>query len=716
MLALLGDNPEFFVARGNTTAQIVIYALALTFVPPLIGLLIEFVASRFGDLVRWRVHLALMGLIGSALALQLLKRLVDWPAGIMVAIAIGLAVAGVYAYARFRFPKSFMDLLTPAPIVILLFFLVLSSSSKLILPREQPVPVDAAVGSPAPVVMVIFDEFPTASLLDSNGEIDGTRFPAFDELSADSTWYRNSTGRGAYTPLAVPAILTGRTPTNEDLPIASDNPKSIFTLLGNTYRMNVFENATRVCPEELCPRPTDLAGIDGSLGALFDDLRVVSAHLLLPESMRSSLPDISKSFGEFSDEVGTLDAGVTPQPIGETETTGTTGQTGEAGIQPVRTGQGAARRLGRALAGESDEDEAERVRRFAESLKPRSQPSLDVLHVEKPHYPWRHIPDGQRYSNISNEWSGLLPNDGPWDATEPIVDIALQRHLLEVGYTDTLLDVVMNRIKRQGLWDESTVIVTADHGVAFGAGLDRRVAVPKNLGQIASVPLFIKAPGQQTARTVDRHVCTTDILPEVASLLEVNYPWDVEDCPADSVTVLNSPAGEATVPFDTMIKQRDFQAERIERVFGTGKGWGPVYRFGPNRQLIGKKPGELEVNRELVGVRALPDRRNTLLDYDPTAPSLPGLLQRGTVKFLKENRVIAASVNGRIEAVGYTFDDGLGRGTGYSLLLPPDSLKRGYNRVELFLVQGEGRSLQLLYRGPDARPGTSANGGSQNGP
>ncbi len=42
----------------------------------------------------------------------------------------------------------------------------------------------------------------------------------------------------------------------------------------------------------------------------------------------------------------------------------------------------------------------------------------------------------------------------------------------------------------------------------------------------------------------------------------------------------------------------------------------------------------------------------------------------------------------------------------------------GYNRVELFLVQDEGRSLQLLYRGPDdpdARPGAAWSGGGERG-
>ena len=78
-------------------------------------------------------------------------------------------------------------------------------------------------------------------------------------------------------------------------------------------------------------------------------------------------------------------------------------------------------------------------------------------------------------------------------------------------------------------------------------------------------------------------------------------------------------------------------------------------------------------------------------------------------------RVIAASVNGRIEAVGYTFDDGLGRGVGYSILLPPDSLKKGYNRVELFLVEEDGKKLQLLYRGPDDPDAGAANGRQETG-
>ncbi|MBK8293979.1 MAG: hypothetical protein IPK93_04055 [Solirubrobacterales bacterium] len=105
-----------------------------------------------------------------------------------------------------------MDILTVAPVVILIIFFFFTSTSRLVLPREQPDPVDITVANPAPVVMVILDEFPIASLMNDEEKIDGTRFPNFASLASDSTWYKNATAAAAYTPLAVPSILGGESP------------------------------------------------------------------------------------------------------------------------------------------------------------------------------------------------------------------------------------------------------------------------------------------------------------------------------------------------------------------------------------------------------------------------------------------------------------------------------------------------------------------------
>jgi len=698
MLSLLGDNPEFFVARGNTSSQIIIYTVVLAFGPPLVALAVEAIAQLISKNLRWGIHLFLMTVVGACFLLTLLKGIFEWPAGILIGVSVLLAAGGVFAYTRWRFPRTFMDILTPAPIVIIVIFFVFTSTSRLILPREQPDPVDVAIENPAPVVMVIFDEFPVASLMDSKDQIDATRFPAFADLASTSTWYKNSTGSAAYTPMAVPSILSGTTPNNEDLPIAADYPHSVFTLLGKTYDLRVSEAATQICPPDLCP-DSAIGGGEAKLGDLFSDLDVVSQHLLLPDSMRKNLPDVSKSFSEFSNE---SESATVDPATGTTGSTGTTGPTAENTVEPVeRTGQGAARKLGRLFALRSSEDEITRINDFTGNFEKGQTSTLDMIHVEKPHYPWRHLPDGRRYSNLTGEWNGLLPNDGPWMAPPKIVDIGLQRHLLETGYVDTLLGLITDELKTKGLWDEATVVVTADHGAAFQSRIPRRAAVHKNMGEIASVPLFFKAPGQTRPEVVTEHHCATDILPQISDELGIDYPWDKVDCPADKVTVLNSPRGEGTATLAQMEAQRQRLINRIQRVFGTDVGWQPTYQFGPRKDLIGKQISQLDVNTDIAShkQRAEPERRNPVKFFQPKSPSVLGVLQRGYLKNVDQNRVLAVAVNDRIEAVGWTFKDGFGFGPGYSILLPPDSLKKGFNKVDIYLVEGGGKKLTIIYDG-----------------
>ncbi len=720
MLDLLGENPDFFVARGNTSGQIILYALVLTLVPPLIGLALEALVRLVSRDVQWYLHLFLMGLLGACFVLQLIKNYFDWPAGVLIAISIAVSLAGVFLYARWRFPQAFMDVLSVAPIVILILFFGFSSTSRLVLPREQPDPVDVAIGNPVPVVMVIFDEFPTGSLMTGQGKVDGSRYPAFAELAASSTWYKDATAAGAYTPLAVPAIFSGQKPNHENLPIAADFPHSIFTLLGGSYDLRVMEAATRICPDELCPDEGTSAR-DSSTSDLFSDLNVVSKYLLLPESMTRNLPDISNSFSGFTEtdqidtdaesevtgldgDGGTIDPEATTGNAGATGETGQTGETGTTRELPERTGQGAARKLGRLFALESSADEFERVGEFGANLVPGQTETLDLIHIEKPHYPWRHIPNGQRYSNLTAEWSGLLPNDGPWMAPPRIVDIAMQRHLLEVGYTDTLLARIIARLKETKLWDEALIVVTADHGAAFQSKVPRRTAVPENMGEIASVPLFVKSPGQTRPEVSEERTCATDILPMIADKLKIDFPWDTAECDPNQVTVVNSPSGEATTTISEMLEQRQKElVNRIQRVFGTGHGWGPFYRFGPHKELIGKRVKDLDV-LPLKRWRAQPDQRNSVKNYDPTAPTLRGLLQRGRVERFGEKRVLAVAVDGRIEAVGWTFKDGTGRGPGFSILLPPESLRAGFNQVDIYLLENDGKQLRQVYDGSGPLP------------
>ena len=105
-----------------------------------------------------------------------------------------------------------------------------------------------------PVVMIVFDEFPTISLLDRAGGIDRLRYPNFAALARSSTWFPYATASVDETGRAMEALLTGSTPPERRRPAAyAENPANVFTLLGGRYRVKASEEVTSMCPQSLCP-------------------------------------------------------------------------------------------------------------------------------------------------------------------------------------------------------------------------------------------------------------------------------------------------------------------------------------------------------------------------------------------------------------------------------------------------------------------------------
>lgn len=120
-----------------------------------------------------------------------------------------------------------------------------------------PLPADAVGAAPPriPVVMVIFDELPTHSLLGRSGRIDHIRYPNFAKLASGSTWYVNATTASDATKFAIPSVLDGRAPRRGVAPSARAHPQNLFTLLkARGYRLKAEEEATDMCPYPECKR------------------------------------------------------------------------------------------------------------------------------------------------------------------------------------------------------------------------------------------------------------------------------------------------------------------------------------------------------------------------------------------------------------------------------------------------------------------------------
>ncbi len=108
--------------------------------------------------------------------------------------------------------------------------------------------------------------------------------------------------------------------------------------------------------------------------------------------------------------------------------------------------------------------------------------------------------------------------------TEILAD--LPRYDGEVRYVDEHVGMVLERVRGLGLAEDTMVVVTADHGEAFGehGALDRRHGLTLYENQLL-VPLIMRVPGRGAAGVrVREQVRLLDLAPTVLDLLGVPIP------------------------------------------------------------------------------------------------------------------------------------------------------------------------------------------------
>ena len=351
--------------RGSTPGDIVLFALAVTFVPALVLLAIEVVVELVTRRDAVVLHYVFLGFLAAVFGVQALKRSgVDSTVVLIVgAVAIGVALAvAAWRVPLVRYvpddPRPARRSSSSAP----------SSSTRRSRSSSFRATVKASaatVESTTPVVYLLFDEFPVIDLLKANGEIDAKRFPNFARLARTSTWFRNTTTLSASTTVAVPVILTGNPPVRGALPVAQNYPHNLFTLLASRYRMKVTESQTRLCPSQICHA-------QGAEHRVASDVALLGRAHRLPAPRRAAVAR-GAAAGDRR-VVGELRHRHRRRARGRGAAEGEPAHLlhrAPAGLQPLH-----------------------RVVRGAAAAA--RQPTLYFLHVLMPHGPWLYTQNGQR--------------------------------------------------------------------------------------------------------------------------------------------------------------------------------------------------------------------------------------------------------------------------------------------------------------------------------
>ncbi len=672
LLDLVARNPEFFVIRGSQPVDLIALVAVLLLVLPLPLLLLPWIASRFGAAAATMSHRVLVALLAALIALQVLRKLGIDTGAWLAAAAAGAALAWIYH--RWEPSRTFLTYLTPAMLVVPLLFFSGSGIRRLMRGPDAAVELHRS-GAEAPIFLLIFDEFLLTSILDAEHRVDAARYPNLAAFAAGATWFKNATTVSDVTQLAVPAILTGRLPGPEQLPILEDHDRNLFTLFGGDYAIYAREPITRLCPPEINRRSREPAPFVARLTSLVSDLGVVWLHLVVPRSSAERLPPISHTWQGFL-------AGAAPAPA-------------PARAAP-RTGPQFFRAALDALHAENRDQE---FRRFIDAIGPQPRRVLHFGHFMLPHLPWEYLPSGVRYPGPGGRIPGLRKerwSEERWPAIQ-----GLQRYLLQVEFLDRLLGELFDRLAELELFERSLIVLVADHGTSFRPGENRRAWSAANSADIVPVPLFIKAPGQTEAIVVEAPVTTLDILPTMLDILAIEPPW-----PLDGVSGLGAHPDPGPIPFrGKYLEERSLDPSLHQEKYATldwklsliGSSSDPLalFRVGPHPQLVGQRLSEqprLRPGSAAVKV----DGRHRYDDVDLRSPTLPALLT-GTVETAEGESSccdLAVAINGTISATVPTYG-ARGRRQRFAALVPETAFRAGRNRLEVLVIRERGGALEL---------------------
>jgi len=213
----------------------------------------------------------------------------------------------------------------------------------------------------------------------------------------------------------------------------------------------------------------------------------------------------------------------------------------------------------------------------------------------------------------------------------------------EVAWMDGQIEQAVSMLTEAGLWEDSLVVLTSDHGEGLGQHGNMQ-HVEQLYESLLRVPLVIIAPGQLTAgqvvTTAVRHV---DVLPTLLDLLDIPAPTEFRG--TSLLPLIEHPESDRRPPVvsethkpEAYFNQRAVVYERFKYIVNDSTGAEELYDLesdpDESSNLAGERPAMVAKLRAAMAAEYL-------RSYGP------GVTQVGWDELSEEERA-------QLEALGYT--------------------------------------------------------------
>ena len=368
------------------------------------------------------------------------------------------------------------------------------------------------------VLWIIVDELNDHAVVNSDGQVHDY-LPNIAEFQQQATTYTHAYGLSNKTERAIPAMMAGLSNIGEqdDATMnALSESMGITGDLGEKYSVTL-SSSIFAPPSGVSPCNDDGSSAADKASTLAADVAAVAGNTALMPAWRGPFPAIQSKWRDYW--VDTSPGWVTVA-------------TGRLSCQ-VESGD----------------------------------PFLAVWHTLSTHNPYVYGRDGQPIVLEPQRTLAVIDpgmNIKGEVTTPELYEFQRRLYANSVRNADRRIGQVLGLLKASGRYDDTMVIITADHGVAItearrdgsGGEDERRVGADTEQmwGEIAQVPLLVKYPGQSEPTVVDAPRTSSQIMPTILQEMgaTAKLPWPMQpplDQDPSAITFTLKHLG-AWTPFD----------------------------------------------------------------------------------------------------------------------------------------------------------------------
>lgn len=352
------------------------------------------------------------------------------------------------------------------------------------------------------VLWIVADELSYPLVYDESGTV-REQFPNIAALQQNATTYTNAYAGANFTDYAVPGMLAGITD------LSAVDQKQLQRVRANLGLIPGFSADYSVvvesplyrfeCNSRECAKATanTEASTAGKLWDFTKDVAAIGGNTVLAKPFVNVFPSLDGKWRDFwsgGDEFGE-----------------------EAGVDTV----------GAVINGITD----------AKQRAPQL-PFFAFWHTIRTHGPWTLDAEGEQIFParvpITEGAHMVATRKNETVATDDLAAMSRRLYVNSAVEVDRQVGELVAALKEQGLYDDTMIVFTADHGVAVTKQRIRRVGDSdvQMWSEVAHVPLMVKNPGQSEPQTVTDVRSTGQIARTVLDETGATPPSDLDLSPA----------------------------------------------------------------------------------------------------------------------------------------------------------------------------------------